>query len=180
MEKSKILLLQGTAIYDPELIEDMTCSSTGFDGLGIGIERSDFPSDDPYGTFVMVGQEHDKSLRIVEQGTRNNKTLSLQNKEGKFLPFNTGFYIFDTEILATCDLPQYCTPPKEILPNLPKAPKAGYAATDIITFAKKPAVLTIENNRFAVIKNADDPEKLSLLGKKYGLDTLCRNHINEN
>lgn len=177
LNKSKIMVLQATALYDPSLIETMAKAAENFDGLGIGIERTSFPENDPYGTFVLIEENSVKSLRIIEQAIRNKKTRNLQNEEGKFLPFNTGFYIFDVELLQNCDLPDYATPPKEIHPDLPKAPKVGYAATDIISFAKKPAVLTISQDSFAVIKDASDPEKLAELGKKYGLQKLCENYL---
>lgn len=177
--KRKIMVLQATALYDPNLIKSMASAAKDFDSLGIGIARSEFPEKDPFGTFVLVNNNNQKSLRIVEQAVRTDETIKLQNEEGKFLPYNTGFYIFNTEILENCDLPDYATPPKEVHPDLEKAPKVGYAATDIISFAKKPAVLTISQDSFAVIKDASDPEKLSKLAKKYHLQEMCEEYISK-
>lgn len=179
LQKEKIMVLQATALYDPSLIETMALAAKDYDGLGIGIERENFPEKDPYGTFVLIEENGKKSLRIIEQAIRNDKTRELQNSEGKYLPFNTGFYIFDSSILQSCDLPDYSTPAKEVTPDLPKAPKIGYAATDIIAFAEKPAVLTISKDSFAVIKDASDPERLSILAKKYGLQELCKEFLNQ-
>lgn len=180
LNKSKIMVLQATALYDPSLIETMAAAAKEHDGLGIGIARNSFEGKDPYGTFVLIEENGTQSLKIIEQAIRNDETRLLKNEDDKYLPFNTGFYIFDTSILKNCDLPDYATPPKEIHPDLEKAPKVGYAATDIISFAQKPAVLTISPESFAVIKDASDPQKLSVLGEKYGLQTLCENYLKEN
>jgi hypothetical protein len=169
----KIILLQATALYEPELILKMAAVGNRFDGVGVGIARNVFPEDDPYGTYVLIEKEENK-LIVVEKEVRNITTRKLQHPEsGRFLPFNTGFYVFDLNIVFENDLPDYATPPKEVLPDIPRSPKIGYAATDIIGLAKNPAVLTVSDNAFAVIKNAGDLDRLSILGKSAGLDTIC-------
>lgn len=171
---TKILLLQATAVYDPDLLLIMASTGKNYDGVGIGIERETFPQDDPYGTYVVIKHNTSKKLIIVEQEVRNDITRSLTNPQGtSFLPFNTGLYVFDTDLIMNNDLPDYATPPKIVLPQLARSPKVGYAATDILSFAKKPAVLTIAPHSYGVLKNAADLEKLSLLAKSFKLNLLC-------
>jgi hypothetical protein len=144
------------------------------DGLGVGISRTDFPEQDPFGTFVQIEHNGTQKLIIVEQEVRNTATRSLKDVTKKmFLPYNTGFYAFDLTLLENHDLPDYATPPKEVLPGIPHAPKTGYAATDIIAFAHNPGVLTIPPESYHVIKNADDVIRLSTLGKRFGLQKTC-------
>jgi hypothetical protein len=97
--------------------------------------------------------------------------------ERYFLPYNTGFYIFDSEVLRNNDLPDYATPPKEVLPELPRSPKVGYAATDILALTRRSAVLAIQPDSYGVIKNADDLERLADMAKRFGLDEICRHVI---
>ena len=105
----------------------------------------------------------------------NHETLSLRDPEtGNYLPLNTGFYVFSRSLLASCDLPDYATPPKEILPDMERAPKIGYAATDILSLAHNPAILTVSESSFGVIKNADDLDRLAAHGKKFGLYDICQ------
>lgn len=161
----KIIVLQGTAVYSKEILPIIATAGKNFDGLGIGIARSEFPENDPYGTFVIA----DNVLRIVEKDTRTAETYKIQNENGKFLPYNTGFYVFSVEMLKNAEMPDYATPPKIILDSIEKSPKIGYAATDIIAFAKKPAVLTISDSDFRVIKNAEDIDILAEIIKKFSL-----------
>ncbi len=171
---NKIILLQATAIYNPAVIPIIASAGKKYDGLGIGIQRKTFHEDDPYGTFILIEKNKRKKLIIAEQEVRDRETLSLTDSENNYLPFNTGFYAFDIRLIQHTTLPEYATPPKEILPGLPKSPKTGYAATDIISLAKKPAVLTIPRDSFGVIKKAEDLMRLSKLGRKFGLDKLCK------
>ncbi len=171
----KIILLQATAIYDKELILKMARAGKAYDGVGVGIMRESFHSDDPYGTYVLVEKEESKKLIIVEKETRNEATRNLRDPNNVFyLPFNTGLYIFDRALIENNHLPDYATPPKEILPNLPRSPKIGYAATDILPFASYPAILAAPSDSFRVIKKADDLKDLSILGKKLGLNKICK------
>jgi len=172
---NKIILLQGTAIYDMNMISTIATAGKNHDGLGMGIARTSFPEDDPYGSYILVKDNNSTRLIIAEQEVRNRLTRMMQDKtNNRYLPFNTGFYAFDITLIENHDLPDYATPPKEILPDLPKSPKIGYAATDIISFAKNPAVLTISQNSYGVIKKAGDLKKLSQLGKQMGLDKMCK------
>ena len=148
----KIIVLQGTAVYSKEILPIIASAGKNFDGLGIGIQRDSFPEKDPYGTFVLAG----KNLRIIEKEVRTAETYNVKNESGKYLPYNTGFYVFDINLLKNIALPDYATPPKIILSKIEPSPKIGYAATDIIAFAENAAVLTISDNDFCVIKNADD------------------------
>lgn len=175
---TKIILLQATALYNPAMIITIASAARNCDGLGVGIQRPSFSSQDPYGTYVQIEEEGMKKLIIVEQEVRNETTLELQDtSSGAYLPFNTGFYAFDTGLIERNDLPDYATPPKQITPQLPKSPKIGYAATDLISFAKKPAVLTISAGSYAVIKNAEDLPRISEIGRQLGLDKLCKDYI---
>ncbi|MCL2844315.1 MAG: hypothetical protein FWE23_02545 [Chitinivibrionia bacterium] len=159
----KIIVLQGTAVYSKEILPIIASAGKNFDGMGIGIQRENFPEKDPYGTFVLAGE----NLRIIEKEVRTPDTYNIKNESGKYLPYNTGFYAFDINLLKNIVLPDYATPPKIILSEIEPSPKVGYAATDIIAFAKKPAVLTISNDDFCVIKNADDIDVLGeFCGKK--------------
>lgn len=175
LECGKIILLQGTALYDTQMILKIASAGKHQDGLGVGIPRAEFPEDDPFGTLVVVENESGRSIRIIEQAIRNQDTVTLKHPQtGRHLPFNTGFYMFDRELLSVCDLPDYATPPKEVLPHLDRAPKVGYAATDILTLAKSPAILTVTEDAFCAIKNVDDIDKIATLGKRFGLDVICR------
>ncbi|MBD3420161.1 MAG: hypothetical protein GF398_08605 [Chitinivibrionales bacterium] len=172
---AKLLVLQATALYDPHLIHAMVNASQAVDALGVGIVRESFPADDPYGSFVLVNNRARPSLAILEKDIRNEFTRKIRDESGKhYLPFNTGFYAFDAELLEKNNLPDYATPPKEIRPDLPRSPKIGYAATDILPLAHHPAVLGVGADLFAVIKKADDLPRLAQLGRKCGLDALCR------
>lgn len=171
---AKLIVLQATALYDPALIFSMAAAAQAHDGLGVGILRSSFPANDPFGTFALVKEQERDQLMIVEQDLRTPELMRLQDPTGTwFLPYNTGFYVFDADLLMQASLPDYATPPKEVIPGLPRAPKIGYAATDILPLAKNPAVLAIDQSRFAVIKKAEDLEALAALGKQFGLDRIC-------
>jgi hypothetical protein len=171
----KILVLQGTAVYDPQLILQMAAAARNHDAIGVGIPRQAFPANDPYGTYVLLEKEGHATVNIIEQGIRNDATRGLKSADGtSYLPYNTGFYVFDLDILAKSSLPDYATPPKEIAPGLARAPKIGYAATDILPLAVDPAILTIAPERFAVIKNDEDLERCSTLGRQFGLDRICQ------
>lgn len=175
IEKSctKILVLQATALYNPAMLFTMAAAGKDYDGLGVGIERTAFPENDPYGTFVEIKKGDSKQLIIVEKDIRNQATYQLTDASGEnYLPFNTGFYVFDLQLLKNGFLPDYATPPKEQLPGMTKSPKIGYAATEILTLAKSPAVLTVPASWFAVIKNADDLNTLSELAKYCGLNAM--------
>ncbi|MFP4416578.1 MAG: hypothetical protein ACOC41_00785 [Chitinivibrionales bacterium] len=170
-----VLVLQATALYDTRIILDMAEASLNRDCVGVGIARDSFPADDPYGTFVEIERDNQKKIHIVEQAVRNDQTRRIQDPHaGKFLPYNTGFYAFDIDLLEKNDLPDYATPPKEILPSLTRSPKAGYAATDLLPLANNPVILTVNPFSFAVIKNADDLPRLSSLARSLGLEDACR------
>lgn len=171
---TKTIVVQATALYHPSLIPLIASAMDEFDCLGIGIQRTSFPEDDPYGTYVKLTKRDGNSfLIILEQDIRNSETMKIKDKTGKyFLPFNTGFYAFKNRLLIENDLPDFATPPKEIKPNLPKAPKIGYAAIDIIRIASNAAILTIDKSLFGVLKNADDLEKLSTIAQNFELDKL--------
>jgi len=175
----KIIVLQGTAIYHPNLIPVMAEAARDYEGLGVGILRSRFDVDDPFGSFVVLKTAQKEQLVILEQEVRNAQTYSLKDpNERYFLPYNTGFYVFDSEVLRIHDLPDYATPPKEILPELPRSPKVGYAATDILALIRKPAVLAIQPDCYGVIKNADDLKRLADMAKGFGLDEICQRVMN--
>jgi len=165
----KIIVLQGTAVYSKQIIPIIATAGLNFDGLGIGILRENFLQDDPYGTFVLVKNYDNYNLRIVEKDVRTPQTYAVKDGSGKFLPYNTGFYVFDVEMLKNIQMPDYATPPKVVLDGVEPSPKIGFAATDIIAFAKNPAVLTISGNDFRVIKNAEDIDVLAQIIKKFGL-----------
>lgn len=172
---NKTIVVQGTAIYDTSLLPKMAAALDGHDCLGVGIRRAAFPAEDPYGTFVSLSGDDATSTIIIEQDVRNDTTRTIKDAAEKwYLPFNTGFYAFQNSLLIENDLPDFATPPKELTPDLPRAPKVGYAATDMITLAKHPVILTIEPDMFGVLKKADDLEMLSALGKRFGLDKMCR------
>lgn len=165
----KIMVLQGTAVYRPSLLSDIAKAGESVNGLGIGIKRDAFPSNDPYGTFVLIDEAGTKSLRIIEKDVRNEESEKLQNESGAFLPYNTGFYAFDLELLESHSLPAYASPDKIVLEGIDKAPKTGFAATDTIASAETCAVLTISDDDFAVLKNSNDLQKLSEAVSKFNL-----------
>jgi hypothetical protein len=166
----KLLIVQGTAIYEPKMLAHMASAAKGHDCVGVGIPRDSFGDKDPFGTFVCVDKAGKRSVCIIEQDIRNDETRSIVNKEtGAYLPFNTGLYAIDRQLLEDNDLPDYATPPKEVLPGLPKSPKIGYAATDIFPSAKRPLILTVSPDMYAVIKTAEDLETMSETAKRFGL-----------
>lgn len=168
---SKLIVVQATALYHQRLLPIIANALGSHDCLGIGILRENFPQKDPFGTFVTIIKENQKKLLILEQNVRNDATRSLKDPSGKYhLPFNTGFYAFKNELLTNNDLPDYATPPKEMLPGYERSPKIGYAATDLLPLADDPIILTIEPSMFGVLKTADDLKMLGELGKKFGLD----------
>ncbi|MBD3345031.1 MAG: hypothetical protein GF401_08220 [Chitinivibrionales bacterium] len=170
----KTIVLQGTALYDPKLILHMASAGIHHNAVGAGILRKSFCESDPFGTFVVVEKNDRSRLIIIEQEIRNAATFSLKDPSGSwFLPFNTGLYVFSLDLLAQHSLPDYATPPKQVLPELERSPKIGYAATDLLPFAADPAVLTISSDSFGVLKTADDLQKLSDLGKKFELHKIC-------
>jgi hypothetical protein len=170
----KIILLQATGLYRPDLLFCLASALQAHDCVGAGIFRTRFDVADPFGTYVATVKDGLEKVVIVEQEIRNEETLRVKDPSGTFfLPYNTGLYAFSIDMLMQADLPDYATPPKEILPHLPRSPKIGYAATDLFALSKKPAVLSIPRDWFEVIKNADDLGKLSELGKRFGIDTMC-------
>jgi hypothetical protein len=172
---SKMMVLQATGLYDPALLCAMASALKQYDCIGAGILRTAFDAKDPFGTYVAIVNNTAERVVIVEQDIRNGATMALKDETGRFyLPYNTGLYAFKNSLLAESDLPDYATPPKEILPGLPRSPKIGYAATDIFSLSDNAAVLCVPGNSFAVIKNADDLATLTELGKRFGIDEICR------
>ena len=167
---SKLLIVQGTAIYEPAMLSLMACAAKEHDCVGVGIPRSSFDSKDPFGTFVTIQKDGREATCIIEQDIRNDATRSITDESsGAFLPFNTGFYALDRKLLEQRNLPDYATPPKEVLPDLPRSPKIGYAATDILPLAKRPLILTVKPDMYAVIKTAEDLETMSETAVRFGL-----------
>jgi hypothetical protein len=166
----KLLIVQGTAIYEPKMLAFMSAAARGHDCVGVGIPRDNFGPKDPFGTFVCIDRGGARSVCIVEQDIRNDETRSIRDRNtGAYLPFNTGFYAVDRNLLENNDLPDYATPPKEVLPGLPRSPKIGYAATDILPLAKRPLILTVSPDMYAVIKTAEDLETMSETAVRFGL-----------
>jgi hypothetical protein len=166
----KYLIIQGTAVYDPKMIAGIAVAARGHDCVGVGIPRSRFDGDDPFGTFVSIEKEGKRSVCIIEQGIRNDETRSItDSRTGAYLPFNTGLYAVDGSLLRDNELPDYATPPKEVLPDIPRSPKVGYAATDLLPLASNPVILTVSPDTYAVIKTADDLETLSEAAHRFGL-----------
>ncbi len=171
---ARIIALQATALFDPAIILSMAAAGKRADGLGVGVLRTSFDKNDPFGTFVALEKQGKESIVIVEQAVRNETTMSLKDLTGRyFLPYNTGLYVFDIDLLGRSGLPDYATPPKEILASLPKSPKAGYAATDLMAIAKRPAVLAVEAGSYEAIKTAADLERLSALALRSGIIDIC-------
>ncbi|HEX2956005.1 MAG TPA: hypothetical protein VHO70_04215 [Chitinispirillaceae bacterium] len=172
---SGTILMQATAVYEQTLLPMMAEALGNHDCCGVGIMRKSFPENDPFGTYVQINKNNQKRVLILEQDMRNPQTRAIMDPVNSYyLPYNTGFYAFNNSLLIENDLPDFATPPKEILPELPRSPKIGYAATDLIAKAKKPVVLAIDQSMFGVLKTADDLGMLSELGKKFGLESICR------
>jgi hypothetical protein len=170
----KLLIAQGTAIYEPRMLACMASAARGHDCVGVGIPRNCFDKKDPFGTFVEIEKNDRRAVCIIEQDIRNDETITITDKDtGAFLPFNTGLYAVDRKLLEANCLPDYATPPKEILPGLPRSPKIGYAATDILPLAKDPLILTVSQDMYAVIKTADDLETMSETAIKFGLREMA-------
>lgn len=172
---TKIIALQATGLYDPSTILAMAAAGKRHDCLGVGILRSQFEPNDPFGTFVIIGRDGKESLTIVEQGIRNDATRACTDESGRYrLPYNTGLYVFDIGLISGNTLPDYATPPKEILPSIPKSPKIGFAITDIMPRAKNGAVLAIAPDSYENIKNAGDLQKMAALAQRHGILDLCK------
>lgn len=170
---SRTIVVQATALYHQSLLPLMASALGTHDCLGVGILRSAFPLVDQYGTFVSLKNRDQIVTMIIEQDVRNDVTRTITDASGEFyLPFNTGFYAFLNRVLLDNDLPDFATPPKELHPDLPRSPKIGYAAIDVITLAQDPIILTIDGSMFGVLKNADDLDTLAVLGRTFGLDRL--------
>ncbi|MDR0331295.1 MAG: hypothetical protein LBH93_06260 [Chitinispirillales bacterium] len=166
----KLLIIQATALYDPRMLSGIAAAAKGRDCVGVGIPRKGFAPDDPFGTFVVVEKNGESALCIVEQGIRNGGTRAIADKNtGAHLPFNTGLYAVDCKLLESSELPDYATPPKEVLPGAPRSPKIGYAATDILPLARRPVVLTVAPNMYSVIKSARDLESIADAADRFGL-----------
>jgi hypothetical protein len=173
----KLLVLQATAIYDPLLMYALAKVAQNADGVGVGIERRSFSHSDPYGSYVLMGDKKSARLWIVEAAQCSSSLRQLTDGNGAHVPYNTGFYAFTHQILIDNDLPDYATSPKEIIPTIPKAPKVGYAATDLVALAKTPTVLIAQESQFHVIKSADDLAACAALGRQFHLDALCQSAI---
>ncbi len=172
---AKIIALQATGLYDPSVIRGMASAGREHDCLGVGILRHRFEASDPFGSFVIVKRDGLRRLTIVEQGIRNDETMRLTDDSGTFhLPYNTGLYVFDASLLASCELPDYATPPKEILPSLARSPKIGYAITDLIACAKNGAVLAVDPVSYHNIKTVSDLPAMADVARRFGIMDLCR------
>jgi len=166
----KLLIVQGTAVYEPRMLSYMASAAKNHDCVGVGIPRSRFDSKDPFGTFVEINKNGKRAVCIIEQDIRNDATRAVTGKDaGAYLPFNTGFYAVDRKLLEDHGLPDYATPPKEVLPGLPRSPKIGYAATDILPLAERPLVLTVDQAMYAVIKTAEDLDSIAGTAIRFGL-----------
>jgi hypothetical protein len=171
----KLLIVQGTAIYEPRMLPYMSAAAKNHDCVGVGIPRANFDVKDPFGTFVVINKNGNRALRIVEQDIRNDETRAITDKDtGAHLPFNTGLYAIDRKLIEDNGLPDYATPPKEVLPGLPRSPKIGYAATDILPLAKRPLVLTVDPAMYAVIKTAEDLETMQETAVRFGLREIVQ------
>ena len=171
----KTIVVQATALYHQELLPKMAQALGNHDCLGTGILRNEFSDKDPFGTFVTIKKGSSVSTQILEQEIRNENTRTIKDQSGKFfLPFNTGFYAFRNQLLKNNMLPDYATPPKEVNPSLPRSPKIGYAATDLLPIADNPVILTIDQSHFRVLKTASDLDALSEFGNTFKLDSFCR------
>lgn len=177
LEVKRILVLQATAVYNPDMIFAMANTGEQYECVGIGILRESFPEDDPYGTYVAIENKGNRKLVIVEQNARDKDIERLRDPDEKYyLPYNTGFYSFKKDLLINASLPDFATPPKEILPGLERSPKVGYAATDLIKLAEKSAVLVAPKDWYRALKNADNLVELSSMGKRYKLDRICEDY----
>jgi hypothetical protein len=177
LEVERILVLQATALYNPDMIFAMANTGGQYDCVGVGILRESFIEDDPYGTYVAIENEGHRKVVIVEQNVRDKDMEKLRDSDEKYyLPYNTGFYTFKKDLLINASLPDFATPPKEILPHIERSPKVGYAATDLIKLAEKPAVMVVPEGWYRVLKNADNLVELSSMGKRYKLDRICKDY----
>jgi len=166
----KILIVQATAVYEPIMLAEMARAARGHDCVGVGIPRSGFDPKDPFGTFVTIEKGGKRTVCIIEQAIRNDETRKItDSRTGSYLPFNTGLYAVDANLLRDNELPDYATPPKEVLPDIPRSPKVGYAATDLLPLASNPVILTVSPDSYAVIKTADDLDILSEMALRFGL-----------
>lgn len=168
----KIILIQGTALYDIKIFDKMVAAANKSDGFGVAVGRKDFESNDPFGSYVNLSNNDKSFLKILEKGVRNSTTEKINDKNGNYLPFNTGFYCFPVNLFDNKDLVDYATPPKIIFDNL-KAEKIGFSATDIISLLENPIVLTINQNDYAVIKESDDLNNLKEVAEKFRLEDYC-------
>lgn len=171
----KILIIQGTGIFNPDILKNVSSIKEDHDCYILGLPRQKFEKSDQLGTIELIEKNGKTALRILEAHSINDTTREIQNTQRKeFLPANTGMFLFDLALFSK-ELPIsfYATAPKEISFSKKSAPKIGYSATDFTVFAEKPAVILIPGGDFAVLKNVENIEELSALGKKFGLINLC-------
>ncbi len=172
---SKILIIQGTGIFNPDILKNTASIKANHDCYILGLPRQKFEKSDQLGTIELIEKNGTKTLRILEAHSINDTTREIQNAEKtKFLPANTGMFLFDLALFSKkLPISFYATAPKEISFSKKIAPKIGYSATDFTVFAENPAVIIISSGDFAVLKNVENMEDLSALGKKFGLIKLC-------
>lgn len=172
---SKILIIQGTGIFNPDILKNTASIKADHDCYILGLPRQKFEKSDQLGTIELIEKNGKTTLRILEAHSINDTTREIQNAEkSKFLPANTGMFLFDLALFSKkLPISFYATAPKEISFSKKIAPKIGYSATDFTVFAENPAVIIISPGDFAVLKNVENMEDLSALGKKFGLIKLC-------
>ncbi|MDX9970308.1 MAG: hypothetical protein RBS56_00165 [Candidatus Gracilibacteria bacterium] len=172
---SKILIVQGTGIFNPDILKNISSVKGNHDCYILGLPRHKFEKTDQLGTIEIIEKDGKDTLRILEAHSINDTTRQIQDPtHTAYLPANSGMYIFDLAFFSnSLPISFYATAPKEISFSKKLSPKIGYSATDFTTFAKNPAVILISDKDFAVLKNVENMEDLSTLGKKFGLITLC-------
>jgi hypothetical protein len=167
---TRLLIVQGTALYEPTLLYTLAHISRDHDAVGVGIRSRHKADIASLGTFVSLYKDGTHLLRILDPHHRDDTIDSLTDPTGTwYLPCNTGLYACHIDTLAHGALPDFCTSDKEILPHLPRAPKAGYAATDLMRLAHTPVVFVTEPESFAVIKTVEDLPRVAAAARRFAL-----------
>ncbi len=166
----RLIILQATAVYHPHLITALAQISRTHDVVGVGIRGDNAEMIASLGVYVALEKENDRIIRVLDPHYRNAAIDSMKDETGTwFLPCNTGLYACRLKTLAQGSLPDFCTSGKEVLPHLPKAPKTGYAATDLMSLSHSATIIVTEADKFAVIKKAKDLSEVARAAKRFGL-----------
>jgi len=169
-----VLILQAIGLYDFEIIKKIVSQKNKADLIALGIIRKEFRENDYFGTFIYLNDNEKRRLKILESHVIDENIRSIKNNEEEFLPYNPGLYLFEISLIDNInEIPFYASSDKEIKDGVEKAPKIGFAATDLTLIAKNPKILLIDNLNFSsLIKDYESLKEVSEFRKKHNLEII--------